>query len=339
MTYFEAPVTVLYIVGSGRSGSTLLDIVLGNHPDIQSTGELTNLTNTGWISQESLRGVAKEKLRSPLCACGKRIDVSNVPVGVETCPFWSDVRREWIALANQDDIESYPGLQEAFEGIKRWPRLLLEKYRPSPQFQSYARLTRALFKSISVVSGKSVVVDSSKNPQRAFALTMSPGIDLRLVHLVRDARGVISSRRKTFKKDVDAGIGWDHNARPVWRSGLHWVHVNLRSELVRAQLGPGRSERLRYEDYLENTNKALTEIGGLVGLDLTSVADAASSGKPMQVGHVASGNRLRMSQSIQLQPDKGEWRNVLSAEEQRLSWMLAGWLMRRYGYKRACPAL
>jgi hypothetical protein len=34
MVYTEAPVRVLEITGLGRSGSTILDIVLGNHPDI-----------------------------------------------------------------------------------------------------------------------------------------------------------------------------------------------------------------------------------------------------------------------------------------------------------------
>ena len=38
MTYQEKPVTVLQITGLGRSGSTILDIVLGNHPNIQSVG-------------------------------------------------------------------------------------------------------------------------------------------------------------------------------------------------------------------------------------------------------------------------------------------------------------
>jgi hypothetical protein len=47
----EKPVRVLKIMGLGRSGSTILDIVLGNHPQIESVGEVGNLIRTGWISQ------------------------------------------------------------------------------------------------------------------------------------------------------------------------------------------------------------------------------------------------------------------------------------------------
>ena len=51
MRHTEKPVRVLRITGLGRSGCTMLDIVLGNHPQIESVGEVGNLIRTGWISQ------------------------------------------------------------------------------------------------------------------------------------------------------------------------------------------------------------------------------------------------------------------------------------------------
>ena len=51
MRHTEKPVRVLKIRGLGRSGCTILDIVLGNHPQIESVGEVENLMRTGWISQ------------------------------------------------------------------------------------------------------------------------------------------------------------------------------------------------------------------------------------------------------------------------------------------------
>ena len=55
MTRTQTPVKVLKITGLGRSGSTILDIVLGNHPQIENVGEVGNLIRNGWISRESLR--------------------------------------------------------------------------------------------------------------------------------------------------------------------------------------------------------------------------------------------------------------------------------------------
>jgi hypothetical protein len=92
--------------------------------------------------------------------------------------------------------------------------------------------------------------------------------------------------------------------------------------------------RLRYEDFVADPKTALERIGSLIELDLTDVANAASSGKPMQVGHNIGGNRTKKSGTITLRQDDEEWRSALSPTEQRLSWMLMGWLMRRYGYDR-----
>jgi hypothetical protein len=92
--------------------------------------------------------------------------------------------------------------------------------------------------------------------------------------------------------------------------------------------------RLRYEDFVADPKGALERIGSLLELDLTDVAEAASSGKPMQAGHNVGGNRTKKSGVVTLRPDDEEWKSALSPAEQRLSWALMGWLMRRYGYKR-----
>ena len=346
---------VLKITGLGRSGSTILDVVLGNHPQIESVGEVGNLIRNGWISRKSLRGIPEKSLRVPLCTCGKRLDVLYVDAPEKACPFWSRVRREWVERVDpRDDIEGYPKLQNDFELKRRWsrygldplPRLLYERCRPSARFRSYARLTRAFYESIRAASGRDVVLDSAMFPVRTFALSMVPGIDLYAVHLVRDCRGVVASHRKSFEKDLRAAAAGDGGDRPAWwkaavrrrvlypESVVRWVAHNLASEWVCARLGPGRAMRLRYEDFVADPEAALGRIGSLIGLDLAGVADAASSGEPLRVGHNIGGNRTKKSGYLTLRPDAREWEGTLSPAEQRLAWALLGWLMRRYGYGR-----
>src|SRR5215218_4094693 len=86
MAHPEAPVQVLKITGLGRSGSTILDVVLGNHPKIESVGEVGNLMRNGWISHKSLRGIPEKSLRVPLCTCGKRLDVLYVDAPEKAWP-------------------------------------------------------------------------------------------------------------------------------------------------------------------------------------------------------------------------------------------------------------
>ena len=127
---------------------------------------------------------------------------------------------------------------------------------------------------------------------------------------------------------------WDHTGHPMWKTVRGWIVRNLVSEWVCIQLGPNRTMRLRYEDFAADPKGALERIGSLLDLDFTVVAEAAASGAPMQAGHNVGGNRTKESGIIRLRPDDEEWKRTLSPTEQRLSWLLMGWLMRRYGYKR-----
>jgi hypothetical protein len=62
-----------------------------------------------------------------------------------------------------------------------------------------AEILRSLYSAIAQVSG-GVIVDSSKTPSYLFLLQRVEGIDLRLLHLVRDSRGVAYSTLKRIRR-------------------------------------------------------------------------------------------------------------------------------------------
>jgi hypothetical protein len=160
----EAQIRVLYIMGYGHSGSTFIDTVLGNHQDIESVGELSNLHRDAWQDGK-------------LCACGQRGNI---------CPFWSKIRQTWTRRCGVEDINGYLELQQTFDNWKSpicWYRLIKQGEKPLLRFRIYGERTRALYKAISQVSGKSLIVDSSKSPARALVLSMIKGLDFRLIHL------------------------------------------------------------------------------------------------------------------------------------------------------------
>jgi hypothetical protein len=303
-------VLVLYIMGVGRSGSTVLDTVLGNHPQIESVGELTNLPRSGWMNNE-------------YCACGRQGNV---------CPFWTNVRREWVQRTGADDVERYLALQAAFERFRRWPWLLRQQRTPLPQFLLYAQRTQALFEAIRVVSGKSIIVDSSKNPMRAFALSLIPGLNLRLIHLVRDGRGVVWSYMKAFRQDEKRGVQKDLAPVPVWQTSLGWCLQNAVAEFVLRQTG-AVGTHIRYEDFVEQPQETLGRIGRISDIDFSSIATDLLHEKEMTVGHMIAGNRVRLSGTIRLRPDY-DWKAQLSPSDRRTFWFLASPLARRYGYAR-----
>lgn len=307
------PLRVVYIAGVGRSGSTVLDTVLGNHPQIASVGELCNLAERGWV-------------RGEFCACG---------VPVRQCAWWQQVRRRWAERIGCDDAEEYARLVRQFEeGHFSTAQAALRRLAQQADFHRYCAWTRALFEAIREVSGKPIIVESSKRAARAWALMQIPEIDLRMIHLVRDCRGVAWSLQKKFAEDPKRGLASLNQTHRAWRAACVWLSGNLQTAWVLRRAPAGRWTRIRYEDYVQRSDDALTAIGQLAGVDMSGLREALAAGTEMEVGHTAAGNRVRMNGRVRMRLDR-DWVERLSASDQNTCWYLAGWLLRRYGYTRA----
>lgn len=299
---------VVYVVGAGHSGSTLLDILLSQHPSIEGVGELVNLY--------------RAKAAGEYCACG---------VPVAACGFWTDVEREWVARVGRPAAREFSSLQRRFERLRSWPRLVRESRGASLAFREYAWSVEALFTAIRSVSGRPLVMDSSKYPSQALALSLVDQLDLRVLHLVRDVRAVAWSLRRTRRKDLRGGVPRDQRPRPVARAAAFWVVTNLLAEDVCRRLGPERSMRVRYEDLMTQPAVTVRAIGALVAVDLSGVGEAFAAGTAVAPRHTVAGNRLRMAPGVRLEPDI-EWRGRMLTSQRWTAWLIAGGLMRRYGY-------
>ncbi len=304
-------IPVLYVAGVGRSGSTVLDTILGNHPEVESVGELAKLVTAGWTAGE-------------YCACGET---------GRTCPFWTAVERRWLAGDEREArFAEYVDLQRTFERWRSWPRLVAEGRRPSPAFQRYGELTRNLLAAVQAESGRRVIADSSKVPARAFALSLVPGVELAVVHLVRDPRGTAWSYQKTFRKNERQGVQHDLAPLPVWRSAVGWLLANSLVERLRRQVP--RLVSITYEGLVSAPRRALAEVAAVSGLDFDPLAERLERGESLAVRHTIAGNQLRMRGSVALRADL-EWSRRMPRRQQRLVALLAGPLMARYGYPLA----
>jgi len=169
-------VEVLYIGGFTRSGSTIVDRILGAHSGIVNCGEIRHF----W--DRSLTG-------SHLCGCGVR--------GSE-CSFWSAVAEKAFGGWEQAPRE---------EALRLWSKVDRLAYvlgamlrggqgKGDEMLEAYKAWIEKLYKAIEVVSDGAIIVDSSKHRAYAYILSSIPSIRLRLVHLVRDPRGVARGQRK-----------------------------------------------------------------------------------------------------------------------------------------------
>ena len=310
------PIRVAYITGYGRSGSTALDIVLGGHPTVLGVGELVNLSRRAWADNE-------------YCSCHAR---------VRDCRFWSTVVERFTGRLGSNALAVYARLQARFEGSGAIGRDAVGRLTTSAGFADYAVCTRELFTSLADVSGKRMIVDLSKMPGRAVSLMGVGGLDVRLLHLVRDGRGVAWSLGKAYARDERAGIERPLSARAVPRTAVRWAVVNLGAEWVARRAGTKRAIRLRYEDFCSAPDRELQRTSALLDVNLDQLIDRLRAGEPFSPGHLVAGSRLRMAGPVKLRLDS-QWRQQMPSRQQRIFQLLSGWLQRRYGYTRPPPLL
>jgi hypothetical protein len=247
------------------------------------------------------------------CACGSR---------VRSCAFWGDVFRTWVGEDDNLLDEYLPG-QAARETIVSWTRTF-----GSRRDRFWLR-TRRLFALIRGASGRRIVVDSNKIPGRGFLLASTPGLEVYLVHLVRDPRAVVFSMTKSIKRTLEGGVQKDLEPKPLIRTALRWLIVNLAAEMLSARLGPKRAVRVRYEDFVADPRASLSRVLALVGRGAELLPDGRTV--PIRPLHQVSGSRHRMQKNLLIDEDEA-WQGSMSPARQAIVAAICAPLLRRYGY-------
>jgi len=182
------------------------------------------------------------------------------------------------------------------------------------------------------VSGAPVVVDTSKHVSTALLLRRVPDIDLRVVHLVRDPRGVAHSWSKNIKRveATNEGAATMDRLHPG-RVGLRWLWFNWAfSNMDRLDVP---SVMLRYEDFVEKPAETLNQIFDFAEVDDIG-HDIVSATGPTQLleGHSVSGNPGRIArETVEIRSDEA-WKRQMEPKMQRLVSISTKPMRRRYHY-------
>jgi Sulfotransferase family len=294
---------VLYILGRGRGGSTVLANVLGEAPGVFAAGEVRTLWDPVLPND------------SP-CACGQP---------VRDCEVWSKV------LESLDDIDPGRALSLQHEVVREpkvW-RLLRKNPRPWPALEELSEITGRLYRAIADETGARTIVDSSKRPAYAAFLMNVPEVELFAVHLVRDPRASAHSWETRRYASVREG---EVKRRNAIDSTIRWDLLNVSSEAVLRRAGPDKAMRLRYEDFVAEPQLWVTAIGKMVGeVDLAS-AFVDESTVELGPNHTIAGNPSRYRTGRMALHDPAEWRTEQNARSRWAATLVALPLLRRYGY-------
>ena len=303
---------VVFIGGYGRSGSTLLDRMLGQVEGFFSAGELGHIWDRGFGDNQ-------------LCGCGAPF---------AQCPFWKRVIEEAFGGLEHVDEGELKGLQRSLERMRHIPKLIFPRLRPhtySRALSEYVEVLERLYMAIHSMSGCEFIIDSTKNPARAFLLLEVPRVELYVVHLVRDSRAVAFSWQRKKRRPE---IYWKEEYMPRYnplRSAWEWNWVNLLIHLW-GRSNPHRYALVRYEDLVNKPAQTLDRLLNRLGTDVKRLNFIKGREMVWDVNHTVSGNPIRfLHGKVELQEDV-KWRKLMAVSQRFIVTSITFPLLMEYKY-------
>lgn len=282
-------ITVIYLAGYGKSGTTLLDLVFNGHPEIIGVGGL------GSYRTLDRRKMNRDKARlDKACACGKM---------VSKCPFWQKVFEN---IDVQHGLQTYMKLSDFFLNKARYVY-----YNDNlVDIADYVSCNELIYANIARVSSKQTIFDSSRNPFRIELLARSQNIRLVLLHVLRNGEACISSNKKK-------------RPRSFFRPLLGWLKANIVIEFFRYRYPEIPYIFLRYEDFTKNPEKELERVLAIIGLKF----DPEMMRFRSHESHNFSGNLHRLDKNLSEKiMSVIPWRKRITWYEHWLFFLLGGWL-------------
>ncbi len=300
--------TVVFIAGFGRSGSTLLERLLGESPGITCLGEVVHLWERGLTNDER-------------CACGEPFS---------GCPTWMAIGDRAFGGWSRVDVKLVLELRRLVDRQRRIPVTASPVVSRTTRqaLVEYAGYYAAIYHAAAALAGSSVIVDSSKHVSLAFALSHDVDLDLRIVHLIRDARAVAYSWSRDVERPETTS---QRSLMPQYSaagSGRRWLTSNLLADSLRLRGLP--VTRVRYEDLVCDPEQTLTALACDLALPVSPKLDVVDGQVVLGASHSVAGNPMRfVTGPITLRLDDA-WAQDMPAGDRRVVTALTAPVQRWY---------
>lgn len=274
---------IIYIVGVGHSGSTLLDLILSTSPGAFSVGEVKELK----------RYVFKEKDGK---GRPKRF-VDDQGYELPDSPFWGPIAAEIKELWHSDS-----GRRSKIKAGLRF--LLLGQIPRPPKEYDDERLIALIHSQAEQLTGQRVeyIIDSSKSLDRLLGLRRFTAYEVFTIHLIRDVRGVAYSNYKRGRNRL--------------RILAYWTLGNLMiRRYLRKNVPAEKQLTLFYEDLVAEPERSMNLINRQIGLRLDP--DHYAEQIRNQTSFRFAGNGMRRREFAGLKPDHS-WRQKTGRLSQTL---------------------
>lgn len=305
------PVRILFVAGTGRSGTTIINTVLGQVPGAFTVGELRYV----WE-----RGLGEDHR----CGCGEPFS---------RCPVWVDVIERAFGPNGPPDPELVSqGLLRRLRML-RLPAMVGRSLFGRPPVPSHAddKAIAALYRAVQASTGAQVIIDSSKLPPYGAILQRLSGVELYVLRVVRDPRANAFSWRRT-KRTHDRDDGAIMERLPLWRSAAMWLAWNAVTGLWWPASG-SRSTILRYEDFIADPEGTLAPVLEMVGLSEDGIPMVDPATVTLDTTHTVAGNPNRHQRGRILLSADDEWRTQMPWSQRIAVTVMTLPFLHRYGYR------
>lgn len=295
VTSHQSRYRLVYILGAGHCGSTLLDMMLGRHSRIFAAGELGGI-HRYWA-------IATGKEAPVVARTGRQTDWLEVA----SHPFASATWQAAVQCYEQRTGRSFDTVRFRHP---RWSALLMRPDRV--ETARWAEPQRVLMDCLHAVTGRPIITDASKRPQRFYRLWRSGLFDLAVINLIRDGRGIMHSYLDKYGR---WGLAYRRWAGPTLMTfylrfaaaGLPWL-------------------RVRYEDLATSPQATLERICAFLSIPFQPTMLDFRGDEYLGIG----GNRMREDEGGIMLDER--WKQTWRGPGRVAFALAGGWLNRLCGY-------
>jgi hypothetical protein len=265
---------IIYIAAIGRSGSTMLDSILGTQENHFSLGELINLAKNGIINEE-------------YCSCGSK---------VIACEFWAQVIKDWNDSRRLSIVQYSELIDKYFRSYKYVFKTYFIFKRSNQLVLDFLHDSKLLYELIFNHSREINIIDSSKNPLYILLLR-NLGFNLEIVYLTRNYSGFLNSNRKLLQKDLKRGVERDISPIPNYLALSKWIYSKI---LVRILTIGLRVNHIGYDSMIIDLKNAISKIVPVSDKFRKTLENRG----PFYSKHLAAGNKMRMDSTFYVNSGK-----------------------------------
>ena len=289
---------IVYIIAQGHTGSTLLDCILGTHPQIVSSGEMRYLNYQIDRTRHKI-GTVKDQ---DICTCLRNFS---------DCDYWKAVANDLEKKVGIDILERPRDFDRAFFGeysyrqrgghkvskLDRSRKKIIKSmlFRQcsreeildiEPRISHWVENELKLCQSMLKVQDKTVIVDSSKDITKALLMAKFFPESTTIIFIHREARGLTASIKRRQKK-----------RKRGYLALIYTILAKYKYELMVARCKKINSlkwDDVNYEDFVGSPREFLTEFSEKMGLTKNDFLQSNGDFfiEPNKL-HIVAGNPMR----------------------------------------------